>query len=120
VQPLLGYLALHVVGSPQEAGVRGNGHDAGKNGDGDSAFADLSDPADEIVGVVEHLGDDEGGTLVNLVLQMIEKLLLILVVVAAFRVAGHANVEVIAVSLPDMPHEVASVLVSILGGGPLL
>lgn len=119
VHPLLGNPAVHVLGATEEAGVGGNGHDAGENGDGDATLADTADPADEVVGVVEHLGDDEGGAHVDLLLEVVEELILVLVVIAALGVASDANVEVVSVRLSDVLDEIAGILEASLGDGPL-
>lgn len=120
VEPSLGDLGLHVVGSSEKASVCSNRHDTGENWDVDTTLANLLHPAKKVVGVVEHLGDDECGTHVDLLLEVIKELFLILVVVAALGVASDANVEVVAVGATDVLHKVASVLETTVGGGPLV
>ena len=73
VHPILGDLDVQVLGSAEETGISSDGHDTGDNGDSDATLADLFDPADEVVGVVGHLGDDEGGAHVDLVLEVVEQ-----------------------------------------------
>ncbi|KAI6748619.1 hypothetical protein HG530_015392 [Fusarium avenaceum] len=72
VEPLLGDFGLHMVGSSQEAGVCGNGHDTGKYRNGDTTFTNTLHPANEIVGVVEHLCDNKSSTHINLLLEVVE------------------------------------------------
>lgn len=109
-----------MLSTTKEAGIGGDGHNAGKDGDGDAAVANFADPADEVLGVVEHLGDNKGSTHIDLFLEMVEELVLILVVVTALGVASNTNVKVVAVGVADMLDEVAGVLEAAFGGSPLV
>ncbi|KAL2274629.1 hypothetical protein FJTKL_03049 [Diaporthe vaccinii] len=120
IHELLGDPALHMVDPPEKTGVCGDGHDAWNDGNVDATGSDLANPAEKVVDVVEHLGDDEGGTGVHLLLQVVQQLLLVLVVVATLRVPGNANVEVIVVRLAYMDDQILCVPETVIGSLPLL
>ncbi len=120
LHPAVGDLAVHVVRAPHEAVVGGDGHDAGHDGHVDALGAHLGDPAQEVLDVVEHLGDDEGATHVDLLLEVLQQQVFVLVVVAALGVAGDADVEVVAVLVSDVAHQVSGVLEASFGSHPLL
>jgi hypothetical protein len=84
-------------------------HDAGNDGNVDALCADLLYPLQEEVGVVKHLCYDERSSGIDLLLQVVNELVDVVVVIAAFRVSCNTNVEVVSVLFLDVDDEVLCV-----------
>ena len=118
---MLRNLRLGEFGGADEAVPSLDGVDARDDGDGNASSADGLDPADEQVGVVKHLREDEVDTCVNLLLQPLD-----LLVTFGFReehVLGEAcnsDVEIVAVVLADVADQVDSMDEATLDGFPLI
>lgn len=108
-----------MVRAAQETSIGGNGHDSGQDGDSDSLFANAFDPSKEVVGIVKHLSDNEAGALVDLLLEVLEKEIFVLVVITALRVPRHTDIEMAAIGIPDVLHEVLGVVEAALSHLPL-
>jgi hypothetical protein len=120
ISPVLWDVAICPLCPPQESSMCVDGHDAWDDGDVDTLGANFVDPVQKDVHVVEHLGHDEGGAGIHLFFEVINELIDVVVVVAALRVARHANVEVVAVFLADIDDQVLCIAEASSSGLPLL
>lgn len=97
LHPLRRHFNLGPAGSTNERGVCLNGHDTGNDGYSDALGAALLQPFDEVLRIVEHLGDHKRAASINLLLQVVDQLVHIGVVIGTLGIATHTNIEVVAI-----------------------
>ena len=66
-------MRLSPVCPPEERRISLDGHDTRNNGNCDALGAALVDPIDEVVCIVEHLGNDKRASRINLLFQMVDQ-----------------------------------------------
>jgi hypothetical protein len=99
---MLRNVALGPLCSAQESCVCVDGHDARNNWNRNTFRANPIHPIKEYIRVVEHLGDNEGGAGIDFFLEVVDELVHVIVVVTSFGVSSNTNVEVVAISVPDV------------------
>ena len=97
-------------------------HDPGHDRNGDSRGPNSTDPVEEDVGIIEHLGEDKVCTCIDLLFEPRNLLISSLVSVGRFRMtlwkASYCNAEVAGVMLVDKVNEIGCAVESAGGWFP--
>src|SRR2546421_2690206 len=107
--------------SPSHEGFIGRyRHDTRNDGNFDAFGSAFLHPVEEDIYIVEHLGDDERCTCVNLLLQMVDQQIYVFLVLTALRISSHADVKMISISGLDVADKIFGISESAFFGLPFL
>src|SRR5579871_3891341 len=101
---------MHQAGPPQQCAPAGNRHNPRDDRNVNTHISTLGHPIQEDIEIIEHLSNDKCCSRIYLGFKKPNVSFDISSLGMTFRIAGHTNIEVIAVSLSDVLNKIDSMM----------